>query len=255
MFSDVIWRSPTTPARRATRLIHESAGLIASAERECWTVQSGKTALLTLASRLGKKTLVVSDIEAGSAEGVCPGLEWAKEKLAPKTGKMAEVIETLGLEQRGWTVASASEALRKLAQRLGRRTVTARDLDAHGKGGVCPSAHWVVKNLAPMTGKWDEAMRTAGMEPYRWTVKSGKAALVALAKRLGKSTLSQADIHKGSVAGECPSAAWVARRLAPKTGTLAEVMAQLGLQTNGWTVETGSDALRSLIRRLGRTPF
>ena len=213
-----------------------------------WTLESGKAALRDVAKRLGKNTLTTLDIRAASKKGECPGTEWVQEKLAPQSGRMREALAALGLEEGRWTVASAVKALRSLARRLGQQTVMTRDLDVEGTNGVCPSTHWIREHLAPETGSWEEAMRTAGLETSRWTLESGKAALSTLAKRLGKKTLAEVDIEAGSAAGDCPSTAWVRRNI----GSLSELREALGLEEPArWTVESAKRALRALARRTG----
>jgi superfamily II DNA or RNA helicase len=222
-----------------------------------WTVESGRAALLALARRLGKDTLTSGDVRGGSAAGVCPSAPWACKHLAPETGRMAEVVASLGLttppaSRTDWTVESGKAALRALAERLGRQTLTSTEVREGSRKRECPSPPWVLDHLAPKTHRWKEALRAIGLEPSPRTAESGGEALRALARKLGQATLSQPDIQAGSKAGDCPGWNWIRRTLAPRTGRLAEVLETAGLEPTRWTVKTAGEALRRLAADLGR---
>lgn len=158
-----------------------------------------------------------------------------------------DLLEVLGQTQ--WTLESGSAAFQDLAARLGKGTLGQKDIQAASRACECPSYDWMKKYLAPRTGTLAEALRTLGLQPSEWTVETGGAALRALAARLGKDTLSTADIAAGSKAGRCPSFTWVTGRLA---GTLTEALGKIGLEPHEWTVETGKTALLALAKRLSQ---
>lgn len=223
-----------------------------------WTVESGTAALLALAQRLGKDGLTYGDVNDGSAAGVCPCGVWACKYLAPKTGRMPEVMETLGLKaprtwRIDWTTDSGKAALLALAKRLGKRTLTSDEVREGSRRRECPSPPWVLEHLAPKTHRWKEALRAAGLAESKRTVESGKEELRALARKLGRTTLSQPDIQAGSKAGDCPGWNWVVRNLAPRTGRLAEVLETAGLTPTRWTPQTAGEALRKLAAELGKS--
>ena len=213
-----------------------------------WTVESGSAALRSLAASLAKKTLSSVDIAAGSKAGRSPGIDWTKKYLAPETGLLPEALLALGLEPSEWTAETGKKALRELAARLGKATLSTADIVAGSKARRCPSFTWVTATLAPTL---PEALVAAGLDPAEWTAEKAKAAFVDLAKRLGKKTLNKEDMNEGRRTGQTPGYEWAAANLAPGPKPLPRIMAFLGLEPPSWTAETARAALLALAARLG----
>lgn len=214
-----------------------------------WTADTGSAALRSLAASLNKNTLSSTDIAAGSKAGRSPGVDWTKKYLAPETSTLCEALLALGLEPSEWTVEFGKTALRALAARLGKNTLSTADIVAGSKEGVCPSFTWVTDRLAPTLA---EALVKAGLDPSEWTAEKAKVAYVDLARRLGKKTLTKEDMKAACERGETPGYDWARRNLATGAKPLPQIMAFLGLDPPSWTVATARKALLGLATKLGK---
>ena len=226
--------------------------------RPSWTIESGKAALIAYAARIGSNTLTQNEIDAGSRLGECPGASWVRLNLAPISGSLEEALRSVGLEMsiQQWTAESGKRALIDLAARLNSETLTQRQINEGSQRGECPSASWVVDNLAKGTRKLQDALAAVGLRPKRrsrlnWDPDKIKKRITALARSERKTLITTPDLSRWSREGKSPSRTIVLRQLAPKTGKLKELNEVLGLKGR-WTPKSAGAALRELAIELGK---
>lgn len=129
-----------------------------------WTVEETKAALVALAASLGVQTLTSTQINDGCRAGKCPHTRTVAKFLTPNGGGISEALRAAGLVPRGWTVESGGASLRRLAARLGKRSLLIHDIVAGSKNGECPSYVWCLNHLCPDSRSISGLMGALGLE-------------------------------------------------------------------------------------------
>jgi hypothetical protein len=120
-------------------------------------------AVRSYAKELGKDTLLLKDINAGSKNKKCPSKNWILKVFAPETKSLPDALRAIGLDAKlRWTRESGAKAIKELAKKLKRRPKM-RDIKQASKDKVCPSAAWFLSTFSPGNEILDVALNAIGL--------------------------------------------------------------------------------------------
>jgi hypothetical protein len=195
-------------------------------------------------------------------------VNWLAREFKTERRSIIPALEAAGLGTKGkkwmgWTRDEACEALRALAESLGRSELTARDLEEASKEGLCPHPGWLRREFDPEGSSLASALEAVGLRAkikkrFKWTRDSALAAIRSLAERLGRSDLSMDDLTEAAKEGRCPGTSWLIRAFDPERRSLIPALEAAGVSPKGkprirWTQDEAIQSLRALAERLGRS--